>query len=349
MLGINHTALRLGNIMGLTISGLILSVVDWRGLFYVNIPIGIFGTVWAHLRLKEIAVKDTSKWNDWTGFFFFSGGLTSILLAITFFSYGLSNSLTGLVLFLVGLALILYFVKLELRIPSPLLDLSLFRIKLFAMGNIAQLINSLSWYGALLLLAFYLQIGLGYPPLQAGIAILPMEVVYLFVSIFCGKLSDIYGSRGLTTLGLGLNAIGFLYASTFSSSTSYLSIALCLVLIGIGNGMFTAPNLRAVMGSVPPNRVGIASGFRQTMFNVGLTCSYGLTILLLTLGIPYGVLSQLLQSTASHATNSFALLEFLSGFRIAMFSLAVIDSIAIIPSAIRGSIDITVENETSPV
>jgi EmrB/QacA subfamily drug resistance transporter len=337
MLGINHTAIRLGNIAGFTISGVILSLVDWRGLFYINIPIGIFGTIWAYVRLREIAVKDPVKKIDWTGFALFSIGLTLILVGITFLSYGFSGIEAGLFLVLFGGILMVVFIRTESRSFFPLLDLRLFKIRLFAMGNLAQLLNSLSWYAVLLLMAFYLQIGLNYSPLQAGVGILPVELTYLVVALVCGKLSDKYGTRILTTLGLSTNTIGFIYISTFGATTQYWQVALSLVIIGIGNGMFTAPNISAVMGSVPQNRVGIASAFRQTMFNVGLTTSYGLAILFLTLGISYQSLSSLLQSASNLPGSSVLRSEFLDGFRIAVFLLMLIDAAAIIPSAMRGS------------
>ncbi|MDG7000847.1 MAG: MFS transporter, partial [Nitrososphaerota archaeon] len=95
MLGINSTAIRIGAMTGLTLSGLILALVDWRGLFYVNIPIGIFGTIWAHKRLKEISTRDKSRKMDWTGAILFAAGLTLVLLAITYLSYGLASYIEG--------------------------------------------------------------------------------------------------------------------------------------------------------------------------------------------------------------------------------------------------------------
>ncbi len=336
MLGINQTMLRVGNIAGLTLSGLILSLVDWRGLFYVNIPIGIFGTIWAQRKLREIAAKDSSKKMDWVGLASFSVGLTLVLLAIDCLSYGLSSFVYGLAFLLLGCILLLVFVKIELSTSSPLLDFRLFKSRLFAMGNIAQLLNALVWNGIGLLLAFYLQIGLGYTPLQAGLGILPLDATYLVFSLVGGKLSDKYGSRFLCTVGLLMMALSFFFMSTFGPATHYAAIAFVLAVVGIGNGLFTPPNLKAIMESVPANRTGIASAFRNTMFNVGLTASYGLIVLLLTFGIPYDSFSLLLQQVQSESTISLARFEFFNGFRIATLILAIIDAIAIVPPAVRG-------------
>ncbi len=336
MLGINHVAYRVGNLAGLTLSGLILSIVDWRGLFYVNIPIGIFGTIWAHRRLREIAEKDVSKKMDWIGLGTFSSGLTLILLAITYLSYGLSSYVEGFVLLSIGAVLMLVFIKIEFIASSPILDFRLFKIRVFAMGNIAQLLNSLAWNGIILLLAFYMQIGLGYSSLHAGLGILPLDACYLIFSLVGGRLSDRYGTRTLCTSGLLIMTLSFFFMSTFGPVTPYAEVTLILAAVGIGNGLFTAPNLKAIMGSVPANRTGIASAFRNTMFIVGYTASYGLIIMLLTLGIPYNSLSMLLQNVEPESIVSLARLEFFNGFKIATLILAILEAVAIIPSAVRG-------------
>ena len=344
MLGINQTAFRVGNVVGLTLSGVILSIVDWRGLFYVNVPVGIFGVIWAQRRLREIGKKDPSKRIDWTGFGLFTTGLTFLLLAITYLSYGVSGLVEGFAFLLIGLILLGFFIKSESRISFPLLDLRLFGIRSFAMGNVAQLLNSLAWGGLVLILALYLEIGLGYTPLQAGLSILPLDVTYMIFSFVGGRLSDKYGSKILTTSGLFMISLSFFVMATFGAHTQFGEIALVLMIIGIGNGLFTPPNLKAIMGSVPPNRVGIASAFRNTMYNVGSTISYGLVVLLITIGIPYATFTQLLQGTEQHSL--LMLSQFLSGFRIAALVLGMINGIAILPSAIRGTKEIFYQDKS---
>ncbi|MGI0092247.1 MAG: MFS transporter [Nitrososphaerales archaeon] len=337
MLGINQMTLRGGSMLGLTLSGLILSLVDWRGLFYVNIPIGIFGTIWAYKRLHEISTKQIEKKLDWPGFASFTVALSLILLGITFLGYGLSETSEAYSFLIIGFVLMGVFVRIESRAKSPLLDLRLFKIKIFALANIAQFLNSVTWTGLVLLLAFYLQIGLGYNALLAGVAIIPVDLVYLVTTLFSSKLSDKYGSRMLSTTGLVVNVIGFLALTAFSVSSSYLTIVIALVIFGLGNGLFNTPNTREIMSSVPPDRRGIASGLRSMMFNLGLTVSYGLVVVLITIGIPYGIFTQLLEGTAaSPLVIAAARMEFVNGFRIAAFVLALITAAAIIPSWMRG-------------
>jgi len=174
--------------------------------------------------------------------------------------------------------------------------------------------------------------------LQAGLSILPLDVTYMIFSFVGGRLSDKYGSRILTTSGLFMISLSFFAMATFDAQTQFGEIALVLMIIGIGNGLFTPPNLKAIMGSVPANRVGIASAFRNTMYNVGSTISYGLVVLLITIGTPYATFTQLLQGTAQHSL--LMLSQFLGGFRIAALVLGIINGIAILPSAIRGTKEI---------
>jgi EmrB/QacA subfamily drug resistance transporter len=337
-LGMNQTSFRFGSIAGLTLSGLILSFVNWRGLFYVNIPIGIIGFLLGYRKLREVSTEDTTKKLDWVGSVIFALGLTSALLAVTFLSYGLSGLDLGLVLLAIGMVLIVLFVIRESSISFPILDLKLFRNKAFAGGSIAASLNAVTWGVVTIIIAFYLQIGLGYSPLKAGLAIIPLDVAYLIASVVFGNLSDRYGSRGLSTLGLAITGIGFLLMATFSITTQYLEIALVLFIAGLGNGMFSSPNTRGIMGSVPIDRRGIASGFYSTTFSIGFTAAFGLTILFLTLGIPYDKLSLLLQGAMqTPLALATAEAQFLTGFRIANLILAVISFLAAVIAAMSVS------------
>lgn len=335
MLGINQIAFRIGSVMGLTLSGVILAVTDWRALFYINIPIGIFGTAWAHFRLREIGTKDEARKMDWPGFALFTGGLTLVLVSITFMSYGLSDVQTGFALLIIGFALLGLFVREESMKESPLLDLRLFKIRQFATGNLAQLMNALAWSGALLLSSFYLQVVVGDSPLIAGLSLLPLDATYVICGPLSGRLSDKYGSRLLSTIGLAVSSAGFFVLASITSSTTYPVLALVFALLGVGNGMFVSPNISAIMGSVPPNRRGIASGFRTTTFNIGLTASYGIAVLLLSLVVPYSTLAGLISGSTTILVSA-AKIQFLSGFKIAVLVVAILNTIGIVPSAMRG-------------
>ena len=346
MLGINQIAFRVGSVMGLTLSGIIIAIADWRALFYINIPIGIFGTIWAHVRLREIATKDVSSKMDWLGFALFTSGLTIFLASITLLSYGLSDYLIGSILVVLSFALLVGFVQVEIKRKSPLLDLSLFKIREFAAGNLAQILNALAWSGVILITSFYLQEVLGDSPLVAGLSILPLDATFVIAGPLSGKLSDKYGPQLFSTAGLAISSVGFFLLTTVSSTTSYLLLALVFSLLGVGNGMFVSPNISAIMGSVPPNRRGIASAFRATTFNVGITASYGIAILLVSIVVPYHTMTDLIQGILPTASNlTLAREQFLGGFRIAVFVLAVVNTLGIIPSALRGTRKIETTSE----
>lgn len=336
LLSVNQTAFRVGAMLGLTLSGIIISYFNWRGLFLVNIPVGVLGAYLGNRYLREISAKDVEKRIDWSGFVFFTSGLVLLLLAITYLSYGASVWIPG-GLFLGGTVLIFLFIIAERRTVFPLVDLSLFRIKVFSMGNLANILYSLSFAGLLVLVGFYLQIGLGYSPFKAGIAVIPIEVTFLLTSVIGGKLSDRYGSRTLSTLGLAITSLGMMALSTLGDNAQYVQIATDLAVIGLGSGLFITPNSRAIMGSVPPNRRGVASAIYSTAFNTGFTASYGLAIFFLTLGIPSSALSTLLQAGASQLGISALRTEFFNGFRIGIFLLALFDIAGIIPSIFRGA------------
>ena len=336
MLGLNQIAFRIGSVAGLTLSGVILAVTDWRALFYINIPIGIFGTVWAHLRLRDIAPKDVETKMDWSGFITFSVSLTMILLSITFLSYGISDALVGWGLAIGGFVLLGMFIRIETHTKAPILDLNLFKIRQFMGGNIAQLLNALAWSGVILMLSFYFQLALNYTPLQAGLALLPLEATYAIFGPLSGKLSDKYGQRLFSTVGLAVSSAGFFLLSSVAGAFSYNELIIPIALLGVGNGMFVSPNISSIMGSVPANRRGIASAFRTTLFNVGLTASYGLAVLLITSKLPYAIFSALVEGVTPQGVTPAAIAELISGFKLAVLVLAVINTTAIVPSFLRG-------------
>ena len=295
-LGINLMAFRFGSIIAFTSTGVILTYFHWSALFYPNVIVGTVGTVLGYKKLKELASDDTDKNLDWLGFILFLAGLIIILVAVTYLSYGLTNILKGFAMLSFGIAIITLFVSVERKSANPLLDLKLLKIRMFAGNNIALLLNALTWGGISILFSLYLQIGLGHSPLYAGLALIPLDITYLLSSLIFGNLSDKHGTRLFCVLGLLLTAIGFFLTSLFNGSTSYLEILPTISLVGLGNGMFTSPNISAIMNSVPTSRRGMASGFLNAMFGIGFTISYGLTIHFITFGIKYNTFSIILQT-----------------------------------------------------
>jgi EmrB/QacA subfamily drug resistance transporter len=335
-LGINQVAFRVGAMLGLTLSGLILSFLDWRALFYVNIPIGIFGTYWAHRRLKEVSKPERGVPMDWYGFVTFSASIVSFLFALTFAAYGTVPLVWLLLLVGVSVFFLAAFVRRERRIAHPLLDLKLLRIKEFTGGVLAQMLNSLAWGAVILLLSLYLQLVEGYTPLRAGLAILPFDVAFLAVGPLSGRLSDKYGHMPFTTSGLAIMSGSLLLMSNTSATTPYLTLAGYLVVFGFGVGLFSSPNMSSIMGSVPPHERGVASGVRATFFNVGYVLSFNVAILIMTLALPYSVITAVIAAPNPAAIVGVDKALFAKGLDYAFQVSAVINALAIAPSVLRG-------------
>jgi EmrB/QacA subfamily drug resistance transporter len=336
-LGVNQIAFRSGAMAGLTISGLILSFLDWRALFYVNIPIGIFGTFWSHYRLKEIAKLDAKTAIDWLGFVSFSISITSFLLALTYDAYGISERLTVYVLLGLSAVTLATFVVHERRQLHPLLDLRLLKIREFTGGVIAQLLNTTAWGAVLLLLSLYFQLILDMSPLEAGIKIIPFDIAFLAAGPLSGRLSDKFGHLPFTTSGLTLSSVALFLLSNLTISTPTLVVFGYMIVLGIGMGLFVSPNISSIMNSVPEKRRGIGSAFRATFFQIGFVISLNLVVLIMTFVIPYQTITEIISAINPVTISESDKLLFLKGLNHAYLWLAIINLIAIVPSVLRGS------------
>jgi EmrB/QacA subfamily drug resistance transporter len=335
-LGINQIAFRAGAIGGLTLSGLILAVFDWRYLFYINIPVGIFGTLWAYRRLHEIGKPERTVPMDWNGFVSFTVFITSLLLALTFAAYGFVDYWVAVVLAVLSVASLVVFVHLERRTEHPLLDLSLLRIREFTGGSVAQMINSIAWGAFLLVISLYLQLVDGYSPLKAGLALLPFDFGFLVAGPLSGHYSDKYGPLPFTTCGLVVITSSLLLFSQAAVGAPYVYVAGLLVLGGVGTGLFASPNMSSIMGSVPAKRRAVASALRATFFNVGYTISVNAVILLMTVHVPYSLITNVI-STLNPSTLTLAQrTQFADGLHFVYLVLAAVNIVALVPSLLRG-------------
>ena len=296
-LGVNQISALTGQFLGLVIGGL-LSEIDWRAVFWVSVPIGVFGTIWSYRSLREVGSARVAR-IDWPGNFTFAAGAALILAAITYgiqpyggHSTGWSNPLVlgGIAL---GVALLVVFGMIETRVAEPMFRLSLFRMRAFAAGNLAALLVAIARGGLQFMIIIWLQ-GIWLPlhgydfaatPLWAGIYMLPLTAGFLIAGPVSGSLSDRFGARLLATTGLLLLAGAFLGLMALPVNFSYPAFAVLLALSGIGQGMFSAPNTSAVMGSVPPGERGVASGMRATFQNSGTALSIGVFFSLMVVGL----------------------------------------------------------------
>jgi MFS family permease len=296
-LGINQVAALAGSFIGLVGGGL-LAEWSWRAIFFVSVPVGIAGTVWAYHSLHELGRRVAGR-IDWAGNLTFGVGLTAVLGAITYGiqPYGGSAEGWGNPLVVGGLAggavLLVGFCAVELRSRTPMFDLRLFRIRAFAAGNAAVLLAAIARGGLQFMLIIWLQ-GIWLPlhgydfvdtPLWAGIYLLPLTFGFLAAGPLSGHLSDRHGARAFASGGLVLCALSFAGLLLLPVNFDYRLFALLLALNGIGSGMFSAPNTTAIMNAVPATRRGSAAGMVSTFQNAGMTLSIGVFFSLMIAGL----------------------------------------------------------------
>ena len=296
-MGINQVAGISGMFMGLILGG-VLAAVDWRLVFIVSVPIGIIGTIWSYLSLKEIGIRTPAK-IDWLGNITFAVGLIALLTGIT---YGLQpygghsmgwtspfvlSSIFG------GVALLVLFCFIETWVPSPMFDLHLLKIRAFAAGISATLLASIARGGLQFMLIIWLQ-GIWLPlhgynfvdtPLWAGIFLLPLTGGFVFSGPVSGWLSDKHGARWFASGGLLVSAAAFAGLLFIPTDFSYGVFALLIFVAGAGMGLFSAPNAAGIMNSVPARQRGAASGMLATFQNSGFVLSIGIFFTLMIAGL----------------------------------------------------------------
>ncbi len=336
-LGVNQIAFTLGAVLGLTVGGILIDTTGWRAIFTLNIPIGIFGTLWAHLRLREIAQTERHSSFDYLGLCLFTTSLTSLLLVISLVTMASIDNIGAAILYSISLVTFALFLYFEPRRAEPLLDMRLFKIRLFSAGNVSQLLYSLGFGSLSLIIILYFQLIRGYSALESGLLFLPLDVAFVSIGPISGKLSDRYGTRWLATLGMGVGTIGCVALAFLLNATTPLEqIEVILVILGLGVGLFSSPNISSVMGSVPPQRRGVASAVRATLFNTGNVVSLSLVAYVITTVIPYQVVSGIITGGYTTLTPSESA-GFLIGVGRAFIVTAIITFAGMFTSSLRGS------------
>ncbi|HNT00872.1 MAG TPA: MFS transporter, partial [Candidatus Saccharicenans sp.] len=317
------------------ILGGFLSHLGWRYIFYVNVPVGIVGTIWAAIQLKELAKIPRGQKFDWAGTGLFTTGLLLFLVALSFGGFSGWTSLRVILLFAISVLIMVAFVYVENNTEQPMLDLRLFKTRILAFAYSSILLNGIARGAVTFLLIFYFQGVKGMDPLQAGIFLTPFAVSMMIVSPISGTLSDKYGARGLTSLGLLISAFGLLGFIGISPQTSLSELVVWMVIMGIGSGMFNSPNTSEIMGSVPPERRGIAAGTRTMMNNAGQVISIALSMAIVSSSINMQSMQDLFAGRRA-GSASLAVNEFISGARHAFLISMIITIIAAFISYLRG-------------
>ncbi|MBO0701765.1 MAG: MFS transporter [Candidatus Dormibacteraeota bacterium] len=311
-LGVNQVAGLAGSFIGLVAGGL-LSVWDWRAVFFLSVPIGVLGTVWAYRSLREIGVTRRARF-DYLGNGLWAVGLVALLVAITYGiqPYGGSTEGWGNPLVLAGLvggvAVLIVFCIVELRVKEPMFNIRLFRGRAFAAGTTAGLLASIARGGLQFMLIIWLQ-GIWLPlhgysfqqtPLWAGIYLLPLTIGFLVAGPLSGFLSDRWGARFLATAGLLVAALSFLLLMVLPVNFAFPAFAALIFINGVGSGLFSAPNIASIMNSVPPGQRGAAGGLQSTATFAGMTLSIGIFFSLMVQGLAGPIKNALFTGLHSH-------------------------------------------------
>jgi MFS family permease len=296
-MGINQVAGISGQFIGLILGG-VLAAVDWRLVFIVSVPIGVGGTIWSYLSLKETGIRTPAK-IDWLGNVTFAVGLILLLTGITYgiqpyggHSMGWTSPLvlTGLI---GGPALLIAFCIIETKVAAPMFDLALMRIRAFAAGTGATLLAAIARGGLQFMLIIWLQ-GIWLPlhgykfadtPLWSGIYLLALTFGFVVSGPLSGWLSDKHGARAFASGGLLVSALAFGGLLLIPVNFSYPEFAALIFVAGAGMGLFSAPNAAAIMNSVPAKQRGAASGMLATFQNSGFVLSIGVFFSLMIAGL----------------------------------------------------------------
>lgn len=277
-LGLTGTVVALGSLTGPALGGILVGLLNWRSIFFINLPIGILGYLAARIILPHDKPLQNKETFDFVGALFFTFGMISLMFAISNGqSWGWSSYpiLGGLFLGTLSLA---FFFHTEVRVPNPMIDLSMFRIRPFFIGNITGLLSFVAMFANMMLMPFYLQHVLNYSPARVGLVMTAFPLAMAIIAPLSGHASDRIGPIALTTSGLFVSAISFFYLSTLTITSLFWQIVPGLLLMGLGAGLFQSPNNSSVMSSVPPNKLGVAGGISALVRNVGMVIGISFSV-----------------------------------------------------------------------
>ena len=296
-LGISNVVAISGLFIGLVLGG-ILAPVNWRLIFLVAVPFGVFGTIWSYVSLRETARRRRAS-IDWGGNLTFATGLIAIMIGVTYgirpyrgHPMGWASPLVISAL-ATGFALLAAFVVIERRVAEPMFRLELFRIRAFTFGVLSSFLSAIARGGLMFMLIIWLQ-GIWLPrhgysftstPLWAGIFMLPLTFGFLVAGPISGYLSDAYGARPFATGGMLVSALAFGLLAVLPVDFAYGEFAAILFLLGLSMGAFASPNRAGVMNSLPPEHRGAGGGMNQTFQNSAQVLSIGIFFTLMIVGL----------------------------------------------------------------
>jgi EmrB/QacA subfamily drug resistance transporter len=332
-MGTNTMVAAIGLVIGPVLGGALVAI-SWHWVFWFNLPFGIAGSVWAMLVLHELVGSEEDHRFDFAGTITFLIGLTGLVYGIS--KGGIQGWDKPLVIGgLVAAAVLLpVFVLIERHVRSPMLDLTIFRNRLFSAASAAAFINGLARFALMFVFVFYFQGVQGDSPILAGIKLAPLAVGMLVSSPLAGIWADRRGSRGLAVLGMVVTAVGLALMTLLERDTAYWASGSYMFIVGLGSGMFNSPNTAAMMGVVKPHRRGIAAGARVLVQNTGAVISIAFVLAIVTSAVPTTVLFKVFSGLANHISNA-QLAPFIGNMHTALWVLAAVSVVGAFVAAAR--------------
>jgi EmrB/QacA subfamily drug resistance transporter len=332
-MGTNVMVAAVGLVIGPVLGGGLVAI-SWHWVFWFNVPLGLIGTFWAAHILRELARPDSVRGLDPWGTLAFVVGLTGLVFGVSRGGLdGWSAPLT-VVPIVVGVVLLPLFVVIERRQDAPMLDLAIFENRLFATATLAAFINGLSRFALTFVFVFYFQGAQGDDPIIAGLKLAPLALGMLIASPLAGIYADRHGSRTLAATGMLVSAIGMAGMTTLGISTGYAAAAVWLLIAGVGSGMFNSPNTAAMMGTVPPNRRGIAAGARTMLQNTGSVLSIAFVLAIITAAVPKQTLFAIFSGVTT-GLSAAKLEPFIQNMHLALWVLAATSLAGMVVSLLR--------------
>jgi EmrB/QacA subfamily drug resistance transporter len=319
-MGTNTMVAAIGLAIGPVLGGALVAI-SWHWVFWFNVPLSLAGAAWGALILRELAKPDQVRGYDVLGNVTFVLGLTGLVLGVS--RGGLSGWNDTVVIAGLATAAVLLpaWVAIENRSRAPMLDLTLFKNRLFAAATAAAFINGLARFALMFLFVFYFQGAQGNTPIDAGIKLIPLAVGMLVSSPLAGIYADRHGSRGLAALGMLLSAAALAAMTTLQVHSPYWQSTLWLLMVGVGSGMFNSPNTAAMMGTVPAQRRGIAAGARTLLQNTGAVLSIAFVLAIITSAVPKSTLFAVFSGLAK-GLSAQKLAPFIDNMHVALWVLA---------------------------
>ncbi|HPP77242.1 MAG TPA: MFS transporter [Methanospirillum sp.] len=278
-LGIYTTSVYLGLSAGPFIGGFLTDGFGWRSIFLINVPIGILILALILFYLKGEWADAAGEWFDIKGAILYGASLTAVMIGFSEIPH-----ITGFIAIGLGITLFALFIWLEHREAYPLIRVSMFRTnRVFACSNVAALINYGSTFAITFFLSLYLQYIRGFDPQEAGFILVTQPVVQAFFSSYAGSLSDWIEPAKISSLGMGIIAMGLVSLSFLSPDTSMMQLTIILAVLGFGFALFSSPNTNAIMSSVEKRYYGIASGTLGTMRLLGQMLSMGIAMMIIAI------------------------------------------------------------------